>query len=219
MDVARIWSPFSQSELEDRAPVAAKAALEKRSFSADVKESVDPPASIDRLLRASMGRFTLGLSPYALWLAYADWAIHLCGSPGKLQQLAERSARNTIRFLNYYSNITSKPACRPCVEALPQDQRFRSEAWQQWPFNLIYQAFLLNQEWWHSAMTGVGGVSRHHEQVVAFMTRQLLDTVSPVNFIATNPEVLAATLREGGQNLVRGAITHRSVIKATFPVE
>ena len=38
------------------------------------------------------------------------------------------------------------------------------------------------------------------------MTRQLLDTVSPVNFIATNPEVLAATFREGGQNLVRGAM-------------
>ncbi len=54
-------------------------------------------------------------------------------------------------------------------------------------------------------MTGVGGVSPHHEQVVAFMTRQLLDTVSPTNFIASNPEVLATTLQEGGQNLVRGA--------------
>ncbi len=38
------------------------------------------------------------------------------------------------------------------------------------------------------------------------MTRQLLDTCSPVNFIATNPEVLSATLREGGQNLVRGTL-------------
>ena len=36
------------------------------------------------------------------------------------------------------------------------------------------------------------------------MTRQWLDTISPANFIATNPEVLAATLHEGGQNLVRG---------------
>ena len=34
---------------------------------------------------ASMGRLTFGLSPSALWLAYADWAIHLSGSPGKHQ--------------------------------------------------------------------------------------------------------------------------------------
>ncbi len=153
-----------------------------------------------------MGRFTLGLSPYALWLAHADWAIHLWGSPGKSAQLAEKGARNANRFLTYLSNLASGTAPRPCIEPLPQDRRFRSKAWQQLPFNLIYQAFLLNQQWWHSATTGIGGVSLHHEQVVAFMTRQLLDTVSPVNFIATNPEVLAETLREGGQNLVGGAL-------------
>jgi polyhydroxyalkanoate synthase len=55
-------------------------------------------------------------------------------------------------------------------------------------------------------MTGIGGVSPHHEQVVAFMTRQLLNTISPVNFIATNPELLTATMREGGRNLLRGAM-------------
>jgi poly[(R)-3-hydroxyalkanoate] polymerase subunit PhaC len=71
---------------------------------------------------------------------------------------------------------------------------------------LIYQAFLLNQQWWHSATTGVSGVSPHHEQVVSFVTRQMLDTVSPVNFIATNPEVLATTVRQSGQNLWHGAM-------------
>ena len=204
-EAARIWSSFSQLELDGHTRQAAKPVPAKRSQTTDGPESIDPPTSVDRLLHASMGRFTLGLSPYALLSAQADWAIHLWGSPGKLAQLSERGARNTIRFLTYLSNLASSQASRPCIEPLPQDQRFRSEAWQQPPFNLIYQAFLLNQQWWHSATTGIGGVSLHHEQVVAFMTRQLLDTVSPVNFIATNPEVLAATLREGGQNLVRGA--------------
>ena len=41
---------------------------------------------------------------------------------------------------------------------------------------------------------------------MSFLARQALDTVSPVNFIATNPEVLKATLAEGGMNLVRGAM-------------
>ncbi len=38
------------------------------------------------------------------------------------------------------------------------------------------------------------------------MTRQLLDMVSPVNFLATNPGVLAATSKEGGRNLLGGAV-------------
>src|SRR5215475_5200972 len=39
---------------------------------------------------------------------------------------------------------------------------------------------------------------------VDFYTRQFVDAISPSNFIATNPEVLAATLESGGQNLLRG---------------
>ncbi|MGE4045442.1 MAG: PHA/PHB synthase family protein [Acetobacteraceae bacterium] len=167
-------------------------------------DNVDPPTSVDRLLHASMGRFTAGLSPAALWLAYADWGIHLAVSPGKCEQLAEKGVRKAVRFLTYAARAATDPHCPPCIAPLPQDLRFAGEAWQQAPFNLIQQAFLLHQQWWHSATTGIGGVSTHHEHVVAFTTRQLLDTVSPVNFIATNPEVLATTLREGGQNLVRG---------------
>jgi polyhydroxyalkanoate synthase len=168
------------------------------------RQEPDPPTSTDRLLHASLGRFTLGLAPTALWLAYADWAMHLCLSPGKRQQLIEKGVRKGVRLLTGIPRLLASPDSPPCIEPLPQDRRFRGVAWQKPPFNVIWQAFLLNQQWWHSAMTGVGGVSPHHEQVVAFMTRQLLDMVSPVNFIATNPDVLAATLREGGQNLVRG---------------
>jgi polyhydroxyalkanoate synthase subunit PhaC len=41
--------------------------------------------------------------------------------------------------------------------------------------------------------------------VVAFAARQMLDTVSPSNFVWTNPEILRATMAEGGFNFVRGA--------------
>jgi len=202
----RVWSRLGPLQLTESVGQRLKPVARKPSWAADAQDSVDPPSSSDRLLHASMARFTLGLSPSALWLAYADWAIHLWGSPGKCQQLAEKGVRKAIRLLTYSSEAATQPDCPPCIEPLPQDHRFRSEAWQQPPFNLIYQAFLLNQQWWHNATTGIGGVSPHHEQVVAFMTRQLLDIVSPVNFIATNPEVLTTTLRESGQNLVRGVV-------------
>ena len=37
-----------------------------------------------------------------------------------------------------------------------------------------------------------------------FVARQMLDMVSPSNFLATNPELLDATMREGGANFLRG---------------
>ena len=173
---------------------------------APFREEIDPPSSADRLLHATMARFTLGISPAALGLAYADWAFHLALSPGKWQALAEKAVRKSARLAANAAKSLSDPSTPPCIAPLPQDRRFADPQWQRFPFNLIYQSFLLNQQWWHNASTGIGGVSKHHEQVVAFVARQLLDIVAPSDFIATNPELLDATMREGGLNLGRGAL-------------
>lgn len=167
---------------------------------------IEAPSSIDRLLHAAMARATRGISPVGVALAYSDWALHLMGSPGKLGRLMQKAVRKELRLFGYAVRMCSGHTCPPCIEALPQDRRFRDPSWQRWPFSLIYQSFLLNQQWWHNAMTGIPGVSPHHEHMTAFITRQLLDIVSPVNFVPTNPEVLAATVREGGRNFMRGAM-------------
>lgn len=71
----------------------------------------------------------------------------------------------------------------PCIAPLPHDKRFAAEEWQVFPFNFMHQAFLLNQHWWHTATTGVRGVSEHHARVMEFMMRQVLDVASPSNYL------------------------------------
>lgn len=85
-----------------------------------------------------------------------------------------------------------------------QDRRFAAPEWRHWPFNLLHQVFLLNQQWWSQATHGVSGVDKHHENVVAFAARQWLDMLSPGNHLLTNPEALARTVAEDGANLQRG---------------
>lgn len=159
----------------------------------------------NRLAHYALGRFTAGVSPASLMLAYGDWWAHLLTSPGKQAQLAYKTWRKANRFAAYLPQAAHGSRCTPCIEPLAYDKRFRDEPWQEWPFNVIHQSFLLTQQWWHNATTGIGGVSQHHENVVNFTTRQIQDMFSPSNFLATNPKVLRHTVEHGGQNLVDGA--------------
>ena len=159
----------------------------------------------DRSLHATIARVTNGLSPAALAHAHLDWATHLAYSPGKRMQLVDKAIRKAVRFTNYTCRCAmERGKTELCIAPLPQDKRFVGEAWQQWPYNFIYQAFLLNQQWWHNATSGLRGMSKRHEDMVEFAARQILDMVSPSNFLVTNPEILAQTVSKGGMNLVTG---------------
>nr|WP_157091645.1 alpha/beta fold hydrolase [Methylobacterium nodulans] len=163
--------------------------------------------AIDLALHAAAARLTGGLSPAALANAWLDWGVHLAFSPGKQTELLVKAARKSSRLSHFLLRTLMPPGrAEPCIAPLPQDHRFDDPAWQAWPFNLVYQSFLLNQQWWHNATTGVRGVSRAHENLVAFTARQMLDGVSPSNNPITNPVVLSETLRSGGANLVQGAL-------------
>lgn len=174
-------------------------------FTSDRKSHGKSALSFDRPLYAAIARFTAGVSPVALSQAYTDWVQHLLLSPDKQLELIVKATHNAVRYFEYCRRAYIDPNCDNCVEPLAQDNRFSAEAWKRWPFNAVHQGFLLTQEWWHAATTGVAGVSRHHQEVSSFVTRQLLDMFSPVNFPITNPEVLGAISKEGGANLIRGA--------------
>ncbi|MDF1830584.1 poly-beta-hydroxybutyrate polymerase N-terminal domain-containing protein, partial [Cycloclasticus pugetii] len=174
-------------------------------------EHRDPSKSVntlDRIIHAAEGKITAGISPTSMMLAYIDWAIHLANSPGKQGELIKKAMKKNSRFLSYVvkclTHLGKDMDKECCIEPLPQDKRFESDAWKTLPFSLYSQSFLLTQQWWHNAITGVNGVSKHHENVVSFTTRQLLDVISPSNFLLTNPDLLKVTEQEGGQNLVRG---------------
>jgi polyhydroxyalkanoate synthase len=162
--------------------------------------------SFDRSLHGGLGRITGGVSPAALGLAWMDWAEHIAFSPDKQTELACDALRQLVRAMDYGMRACHDSGSEPCVEPPLRDLRFANKAWHRWPFNAVAQGFLLTEAWWQTATTGVRGVSSHHQDVVSFVARQLLDSISPANFLLTNPELLETTFREGGLNLARGAM-------------
>ncbi len=162
------------------------------------------PETIDRVVSANLARGTGGISPAVLAMAYLDWLMHLGLAPGKQALLGEKAIRKMIRLAFYAFKSSQNPETPPCIEPLRQDHRFDDEGWRQWPYNLIYQSFLLTQQWWYNATTHNRGVNKQNEAIVSFVTRQILDMFSPSNSPLTHPEILRTTMEEGGQNLVRG---------------
>ncbi len=164
---------------------------------------------LDHRVHAAVAERYFSISPTSVTLAITDWWMQLAISPGKCLELAQRAIDQGLRLQCYVRDIMRNPdAQRPseCVIPPSFDKRFASDDWHKWPFNIYHQAFLLTDELWHHATTGVAGVDQHHEDIVRFIARQTLDVISPGNFIATNPLVLRRCFETGGWNLLQGSL-------------
>ncbi|MFG6456308.1 PHA/PHB synthase family protein [Roseateles sp. BYS96W] len=169
-----------------------------------------PTERLDDLFHATLARGTRSLSLIAPGLALADWATHLALSPGRcaeLGTLAQQQARAWADYALQSAAATlqlpgSETASPP--EAPLADRRFAAPDWQRWPFNVMQQAFVLQEAWWAQATGPVWGVEKHHTDLMSFWTRQWLDVGSPANLPWTNPLVLRRAAEQGGQNFLRG---------------
>ncbi|MGV7219046.1 PHA/PHB synthase family protein [Bradyrhizobium sp. UFLA05-112] len=87
----------------------------------------------------------------------------------------------------------------------PKDKRFKHPDWtENAVFSYVKESYLVAAKSILSAVRDVKGMDDAAARKVDFYTRQFVDAISPSNFVATNPEVLKATLETGGQNLLRG---------------
>jgi len=133
-----------------------------------------------------------------------DWWEHLALAPGKQLDLAQLTVSGAVDNLAFAARSAFGSLGDPSEHALAQDERFRAPDWRHFPFNTYAHNFLSIERWWDAATMHVRGVSQRHDDMANFVARQILDTVAPSNFLATNPEVLARTRAESGANLVRG---------------
>ncbi len=166
---------------------------------------VNDTSRLDAEFHAALARVNLSISPASVLLAWADWATHLAGSPGKQIELVRLALSQAGQLAMFPRNCLLAGGGGAPAGAPEPDRRFAAPQWQVWPFNLLYRSFLLTEQWWDAATHGVSGVEKHHENVTAFIARQVLDIFSPGNQLATNPVVLDRTARAGGANLAQGA--------------
>ena len=84
------------------------------------RKSIEPTADVrpqqavesypaDRAFHAALARFSGGISPIALLLAYTDWLSHLAASPQRQLEISQDAVRDASGFLKL-RGISSRPA-------------------------------------------------------------------------------------------------------------
>src|SRR5471032_2735205 len=91
------------------------------------------------------------------------------------------------------------------IEPASGDRRFRDADWQRNEiFDFIKQSYLLTANAVQEMVANLHGIPDNERKRIEFYTKQFADAFAPTNFPLTNPEVVRATLKSNGENLVKG---------------
>jgi len=86
-----------------------------------------------------------------------------------------------------------------------KDRRFAGKAWHSSWSKVIAATYLLNSK--HlMALANAVDADEKQKQKILFTTEQMIDALSPSNFIATNPEVLESIISSQGQSIQKGIV-------------
>lgn len=142
--------------------------------------------------------------------AVAQWAemwgewqkLAVAADGAKLAQLAGQYWTDAMQL--WAGMLAGKADALPAA-ATRDDKRFAGAAWEAAPvFDLVRRSYLLAS---HYVAEGVGafeGLPEEDRKRLAFQAKQFVDAMSPANFAALNPEVLAEAQATNGESLLAG---------------
>jgi len=86
------------------------------------------------------------------------------------------------------------------------DKRFKDKEWSENSvYNYLKQAYLLNSKMLETMVDSIKFPDDKSQLQAKFYTRQYINSVSPTNYVLTNPEICREILKTEGQCLMKGA--------------
>lgn len=93
----------------------------------------------------------------------------------------------------------------PAIAPSPRDKRFADPEWKSNQFfDFVMQLYLLTTKWAQELVSDADGLDPQTRRKAEFYIQQVINALSPSNFVLTNPEVLRETVASSGENLARG---------------
>jgi len=87
----------------------------------------------------------------------------------------------------------------------PGDRRFAAPEWRESPvFDYFYQSYLLNSRYLYDWVELLPSENSKFKNRMRFLARQMVDSLAPSNFAATNPEFIKTALATQGKSISDG---------------
>lgn len=108
-------------------------------------------------------------------------------------------------FKNTTEEFLTGKHVEPVIQPGKGDRRFSDEEWENHPmFNYLKQSYLLNSNLIQDFVGNLKFEDRKSEEQAKFFTRQYVNSISPTNYVLTNPEVCRDILASDGECLAKG---------------
>jgi polyhydroxyalkanoate synthase subunit PhaC len=177
-----------------------------------------------QIMLDSMGRMGtdtnfMVIDPVSLMKVYQEASLNMFNNLSNMLTPATLVANQTrffeaqFKLWNDYMQLWQRTTRRawfaedvePVAEPPVGDRRFKDTQWvENYVFDYIKQSYLIAASYMQAIVGKVEGLDDHTRHQMTFYARQWVDALAPTNFVATNPQVLRATLETGGENLING---------------
>ena len=136
--------------------------------------------------------------------AAAAYMAEMMANPSKIiEQQVSFWGKSLQQFMQAQQNMSG--AGETPSRNSPTDPRFKNQLWETNPyFNYVKQQYLLSSAAIEDAVNGLDDLNDADKRRISFFSRQMIDMMSPTNFLATNPDALAKAAETEGQSLVDG---------------
>ncbi len=133
------------------------------------------------------------------------YVAEMMANPAKL---IEHQVGYWGKALRHYVDAQNRLAhgqLQPADDTTPEDRRFADPLWASHPyFNFLKQQYLMGAEAMEQTVADLDGLDAREHQRITYFTQQVVDMLSPANFLATNPTALAKAVETEGESLVQG---------------
>ena len=126
------------------------------------------------------------------------------GSPGRIAELHADHLMRLYQLTEHAFKSAAGLQSEAAVEPARGDRRFSAAEWREnSAYSLLKQCYLLNSRYCTDFVESLD-LDEKEKHRLRFFTRQLVEAMSPTNFVATNPDAIRLATDTEGQSLKTG---------------